>query len=88
MKVFDVLERRRGWNEEERLILDAVQRLCDEVIAPKAAEIDRTGDFPWAGVKAINAYDKLTLPEQPLLLFEFHGTEHGVQEPLLNVGSF
>ena len=55
MKVFDVLERRRGWNEEERLILDAVQRLCDEVIAPKAAEIDRTGDFPWAGVKAINA---------------------------------
>ncbi|HJU71793.1 MAG TPA: FAD-linked oxidase C-terminal domain-containing protein [Paucimonas sp.] len=32
------------------------------------------------GVKAINAYNKLGLPEQPLLLFEFHGSEHAVQE--------
>ncbi|MFC5476210.1 FAD-binding oxidoreductase [Paraherbaspirillum soli] len=32
------------------------------------------------GVKAINAYAKLALPEQALLLFEFHGSEHGVQE--------
>lgn len=32
------------------------------------------------GVKAINAHDKLGLPEQPLLLFEFHGSQHGVQE--------
>ena len=32
------------------------------------------------GVRAINAYDKLALPEQPLLLFEFHGSEQGVAE--------
>jgi D-lactate dehydrogenase (cytochrome) len=32
------------------------------------------------GVRAINAHDKLTLPEKPLLLFEFHGSEHGVKE--------
>ena len=32
------------------------------------------------GVRAINAYDKLSLPEKPLLLFEFHGSEHGVKE--------
>ncbi|HEX2530517.1 MAG TPA: FAD-linked oxidase C-terminal domain-containing protein [Burkholderiaceae bacterium] len=32
------------------------------------------------GVKAINAHDKLGLPEKPLLLFEFHGTESGVRE--------
>ncbi len=32
------------------------------------------------GVKAINAYDKLSLPETTLLLFEFHGSEHGVRE--------
>ncbi|RJG07138.1 FAD-binding protein [Noviherbaspirillum cavernae] len=31
-------------------------------------------------VRCINAHDKLTLPEQPLLLFEFHGSEHGVKE--------
>jgi D-lactate dehydrogenase (cytochrome) len=32
------------------------------------------------GVKAINAHDKLNLPEKPLLLFEFHGSENGVKE--------
>ncbi|GAC1406041.1 MAG: FAD-linked oxidase C-terminal domain-containing protein [Burkholderiaceae bacterium] len=32
------------------------------------------------GVRAINAHDHMNLPEQPLLLFEFHGSESGVQE--------
>lgn len=32
------------------------------------------------GVKAINKHDKLSLPEKPLLLFEFHGSENGVKE--------
>ena len=31
-------------------------------------------------VKAVNARDKLGLPEMPLLLFEFHGSEAGVAE--------
>lgn len=31
-------------------------------------------------VKAVNAYSKLALPETPLLLVEFHGTEQGVAE--------
>ncbi len=31
-------------------------------------------------VKAVNARDKLGLPESPLLLFEFHGSASGVQE--------
>jgi D-lactate dehydrogenase (cytochrome) len=31
-------------------------------------------------VKAINAHSKLSLTEQPLLLFEFHGSEQGVKE--------
>ncbi len=31
-------------------------------------------------VKAVNARDKLGLPESPLLLFEFHGSPAGVQE--------
>jgi D-lactate dehydrogenase (cytochrome) len=32
------------------------------------------------GVRAINAHDRLDLPAQPLLLFEFHGSEQGVRE--------
>ena len=31
-------------------------------------------------VKAVNQYSKLTLPEEPLLLLEFHGTEASVRE--------
>ncbi|MBL8574842.1 MAG: FAD-binding protein [Hyphomicrobiaceae bacterium] len=31
-------------------------------------------------VRAVNGYSKLSLPEQPLLLVEFHGTEAGVVE--------
>ncbi|HTR13902.1 MAG TPA: FAD-linked oxidase C-terminal domain-containing protein [Roseiarcus sp.] len=31
-------------------------------------------------VRAFNAYGKFTLPEQPMLLFEFHGTEASVAE--------
>ena len=31
-------------------------------------------------VRAINAHDKLNLPEKPLLLFEFHGSESSVKE--------
>jgi D-lactate dehydrogenase (cytochrome) len=30
--------------------------------------------------RAVNAHAKLSLPEKPLLLFEFHGSEHGVRE--------
>ncbi|MCZ8183039.1 MAG: FAD-binding protein [Beijerinckiaceae bacterium] len=31
-------------------------------------------------VKAVNAYSKLSMPETPVLLVEFHGTEQGVAE--------
>jgi len=31
-------------------------------------------------VKAVNAYSRLNLPEKPMLIMEFHGTEAGVQE--------
>ena len=37
-------------------------------------------------VRACNAYSKLTLPELPTLLFEFHGTTAGAQEQAEMVG--
>jgi alkylation response protein AidB-like acyl-CoA dehydrogenase len=55
MKIFEQLEKRRTWSDEEALIRDSVRRLCDEIIAPAAAEYDRTSKFPWDNVKAINA---------------------------------
>ncbi|MEP2031476.1 MAG: FAD-linked oxidase C-terminal domain-containing protein [Paracoccaceae bacterium] len=38
-------------------------------------------------VKAVNAYSKLTLPEEPLLLLEFHGTETSVAEQAESFGA-
>ena len=54
MKIFDQLERKRAWEPEEQAILDAVRRVADEVIAPKAAGFDKSGEFPWANVEALN----------------------------------
>lgn len=54
MKVLERLERRRRWSEDERMVLEQVQRLADEVIAPHAEHYDRTGEFPSACVEKIN----------------------------------
>jgi D-lactate dehydrogenase (cytochrome) len=37
-------------------------------------------------VKAVNAYSKLSLPETPLLLLEFHGSQSGVAEQAESFG--
>jgi len=55
MKLFDKVARARRWSQEEQQILDQVQRMVDEVIAPNASRIDETGEFPWCNVEAINA---------------------------------
>jgi len=54
MKIFEQIERRRRWSEDEALILEQVRRLADEVIAPNAEYYDRTGEFPWKNIEAIN----------------------------------
>jgi alkylation response protein AidB-like acyl-CoA dehydrogenase len=55
MRIFEQIERRRAWQPEEQAVLDAVQRVCDEVIAPNAARYDSTGEFPRQNVEALNA---------------------------------
>jgi alkylation response protein AidB-like acyl-CoA dehydrogenase len=54
MQLLDRVLASRNWNEEERMILDQVERVVRDVIAPNAEHIDATGEFPWANVKAIN----------------------------------
>jgi alkylation response protein AidB-like acyl-CoA dehydrogenase len=54
MRLFEQIARQRAWNEDERLVLGQVQRVADEVIAPAAAEHDRSGEFPWASLQALN----------------------------------
>ena len=63
--VLQRLEKRRGWTEEERLVLDQVRRLARETIAPRAAALDRSGAFPWDNIRAINelGLNALFVPE-------------------------
>ena len=55
MTVFDRLDSSPSFSTEERMLIDSVQALARETIAPRAAEYDRTGAFPWDNVKAIYA---------------------------------
>ena len=66
LKIFDRLDRRRHWSEEEVMVLDQVRRLCAEEIAPRAAAYDRSGEFPWDNVRALNALgmNAIFIPEQ------------------------
>jgi alkylation response protein AidB-like acyl-CoA dehydrogenase len=54
MKIFEALEQGRRWSDDERLLLDQVDRLTTEVIAPNASNVDETATFPWANIRAIN----------------------------------
>jgi alkylation response protein AidB-like acyl-CoA dehydrogenase len=49
-------------NEEQTLLRDAVRTLADERVAPRAAEIDRTGEFPQDLRQLLAAQDILALP--------------------------
>jgi len=44
------------------MLRDAVRVLADEKIAPRAAEIDRTGEFPWDIKELLASHDILALP--------------------------
>ena len=59
-----------------------VKAACDAVILTiqSGLPIARIELLDEVQIRAVNAYSKLTLPESPLLLFEFHGTDAGVSE--------
>ncbi|SES12778.1 acyl-CoA dehydrogenase family protein [Sphingobium sp. YR768] len=55
MKTLRNFEHSRGWTDEERAILDEVERLSREVIAPKAADFDSSKSFPWSNIDALRS---------------------------------
>jgi len=59
-----------------------VKAACDAVISTiqYGLPVARIELLDALQVRAVNAYSKLSLPETPLLLLEFHGTETGVTE--------
>lgn len=66
MNVLERLDTRVKLGDEERMVLDSVNKLAKEQLAPRAAEYDRTGEFPWDNVKAINelGLNAMFVPEE------------------------
>jgi alkylation response protein AidB-like acyl-CoA dehydrogenase len=52
--VLERLDLPPGLPEEEAMLVRTVRQLAEGVIAPRAAHHDRTAEFPWENVKAIN----------------------------------
>jgi alkylation response protein AidB-like acyl-CoA dehydrogenase len=52
-------------NEEQQMIQQTVRDLARDKIAPRAAEIDRTGEFPWDVVDLFRKHDLFALPFPP-----------------------
>jgi alkylation response protein AidB-like acyl-CoA dehydrogenase len=48
--------------EDQAALRDAIRILADERIAPRAAEIDRTAEFPWDVKELLASHDILSLP--------------------------
>src|SRR4029077_20635243 len=52
-------------NEEQTMIRDTVRDIARDRIAPRAADIDRSGDFPWDVVDVFRKHDLFALPFPP-----------------------
>ena len=55
MTFLDRYAARRTWDEQEQMVLDQLQKVADEVIAPAAAGHDASGTFPQVSMDALNA---------------------------------
>jgi alkylation response protein AidB-like acyl-CoA dehydrogenase len=55
LTLFERLDALPPLSDEERQLLDSVRALAREEIMPRAAEYDRTAEFPWDNIRAINA---------------------------------
>ena len=66
MNVLERLDSRLALDDDEKMILDSVQALAANEIAPRAAQVDESGEFPWENVHAINALglNAMFIPEE------------------------
>jgi len=55
LNVFRRLDASVAFSSDEQMLLESVRALARDRIGPSAAEYDRTGDFPWDNIRAINA---------------------------------
>lgn len=66
MNILDRLDSRLGLDETEAMLLDSVKAMVRDRIEPAAEHYDRTAEFPWANVDAINelGLNAVFIPEE------------------------
>ncbi|MGV3656225.1 MAG: acyl-CoA dehydrogenase family protein [Noviherbaspirillum sp.] len=66
MNIFERLDAAIELSEEERLLLDSVRSLTRGEFMQRAEHYDKTGEFPWENVKAINnlGLNAMFIPEE------------------------
>ncbi|WP_292934197.1 acyl-CoA dehydrogenase family protein [Noviherbaspirillum sp.] len=66
MNIFERLDADIPLSDDEKLLLDSVRSLVQDEIMPRAEHYDKTGEFPWENVKAINnlGLNAMFIPEQ------------------------
>lgn len=66
MKLLENYSAQRKWDTTEEQILEQVQRVCDDIIAPNAARVDEQELFPWENINALNelGLNMVFIPEQ------------------------
>ncbi|HTN66429.1 MAG TPA: acyl-CoA dehydrogenase family protein [Burkholderiaceae bacterium] len=66
MNIFERLDAAIELSEDETLLLDSVRSLARGEIAQRAEHYDKTAEFPWENVKAINnlGLNAMFIPEQ------------------------
>ena len=65
MRIFERMDASVDLPEEERLLLESVRALAREEIAPRAAALDASGEFPWDNIAALNRLElnRMFIPE-------------------------
>ena len=65
LNLFERMTSRRQFAEDETKVIDQVQTICRLRIAPRAAQVDRTAEFPWDNVKDLNelGLNSMFIPE-------------------------
>lgn len=65
MNIFERMDSALALDQTEQMVLESVRAVARDVIAPNAAEQDRTGAFPWENIKALNklGLNGLFIPE-------------------------
>jgi acyl-CoA dehydrogenase len=66
LKIFERLDSAIELSEDERLLLESVRSVARKEIAQRAEHYDKTGEFPWENIKAINnlGLNAMFIPEE------------------------